>query len=205
MALPTPAHHAIRILGAAATGLVVTVGLATSAHAANQGITVTCSGGAPVFSPSAISVGVADTVTLLNSTGGNLNITNGPSGTGLSWTGGPTWANTTSKVLTVTSTSGTGVDIVGPAGCSGTSTLSFGSGSGDTTAAVSAPAPIFQQFGRPVTGSCEAAAQASLNWSGVASGGWSESWAQWMNGGNGGAVCTRTLVFSTSTGAWTVG
>ena len=40
---------------------------------------------------------------------------------------------------------------------------------------------------------------------GVTSGGWGESWAQWMNGGTGGAVCTRTLVYSTAQSRWVVG
>ncbi len=35
--------------------------------------------------------------------------------------------------------------------------------------------------------------------------GWSESWETWMNGGTGGAVCTRTLACSTSQGAWDLG
>lgn len=67
------------------------------------------------------------------------------------------------------------------------------------------PAPVMQQFGRPASGTCDAAAPDTLNWSNVPSGGWSESWAQWMNGGNGGDVCTRTLVYSTSQSRWIVG
>ena len=85
------------------------------------------------------------------------------------------------------------------------SSPSTGGGGSSSTSELSAdPAPVFQQFGKPAVGSCEAAAPESLNWSGVASGGWGESWAQWMNGGNGGAVCTRTLVYSDNLGIWTV-
>jgi hypothetical protein len=69
----------------------------------------------------------------------------------------------------------------------------------------SAPLPVTQQLGRPIVGTCAEAAPASLNWAGVASGGWGESWAQWMNGGLGGAVCTRTLVYSTSQSRWILG
>jgi len=58
-----------------------------------------------------------------------------------------------------------------------------------------APAPVLQQFGRPDVGSCDDVAPGTLDWSGVTSGGWSESWAQWVNNGNGGAVCTRTLTY----------
>ena len=80
-----------------------------------------------------------------------------------------------------------------------------GGGSSSDSASSSAPAPLFQQFGKPSFGTCDAVAPESLNWSGVASGGWGESWAQWMNGGNGGAVCTRTLIYSTNESKWIVG
>ena len=80
-----------------------------------------------------------------------------------------------------------------------------GGGSSDSTAFSSAPSPVFQQFGKPSSATCEAVAPESLNWSSVASGGWGESWAQWMNGGNGGAVCTRTLIYNTAQSRWIVG
>ena len=67
------------------------------------------------------------------------------------------------------------------------------------------PPPVLQQFGKPASAPCDAAAPATLNWGGAGSGGWGESWAQWMNGGNGGAVCTRTLVYSTAQARWIVG
>jgi hypothetical protein len=67
------------------------------------------------------------------------------------------------------------------------------------------PPPVMQQFGMPVSGTCEAAAPIVLNWGGAGSGGWGNSWAQWMNGGSGGAVCTRTLVYSDALGRWIVG
>lgn len=68
--------------------------------------------------------------------------------------------------------------------------------------ATSAPTAWIQQFGMPASGSCEDAAPADLNTAGVGSGGWGTSWAQWMNGGTGGAVCTRTLSYVGS--SWTV-
>ena len=80
-----------------------------------------------------------------------------------------------------------------------------GGGSSSGTASSSTPISIIQQFGTPTSGTCESMAPESLNWSGVASGGWGESWAQWMNGGNGGAVCTRTLVYSAAQSRWVVG
>lgn len=79
--------------------------------------------------------------------------------------------------------------------------VTAGGAGGDSS---STPAPIVQQFGVPQSITCEAAAPASLNWAGVGNGGWSQSWAQWMNGGKGGAVCTRTLVYSTAAARWVV-
>lgn len=66
------------------------------------------------------------------------------------------------------------------------------------------PLPVIQQIARPATGTCAQAAPATLNWAGVGSGGWSESWAQWPNGGQGGPVCTRTLQYSAIAGRWVV-
>ena len=87
----------------------------------------------------------------------------------------------------------------------GVYTISSGGGSSSSSSSTSsAPDPIVQQFGRPVSGTCDAAAPESLNWAGVASGGWGESWAQWANGGVGGAVCTRTLIYSESRVSWVV-
>ena len=66
----------------------------------------------------------------------------------------------------------------------------------------SMPPPVLQQFGKPSTGTCDEAAPADLNWGGSSSGGWGDSWAQWMNDGAGGDVCTRTLVYNNSSGRW---
>lgn len=91
------------------------------------------------------------------------------------------------------------------------SNVTIGAGGGGSSSDSSAPpdasvpAPVIQQFGKPASGTCDSAAPTTLNWAGVASGGWGESWAQWMNNGNGGAVCSRTLVYSNNLGMWTVG
>ena len=65
--------------------------------------------------------------------------------------------------------------------------------------------PVMQQFGVPVSGSCNEAQPSGLNWAGVPSGGWSRTWAEWINGGTGGAVCTRSLVYSSARAAWILG
>jgi hypothetical protein len=67
------------------------------------------------------------------------------------------------------------------------------------------PDPILQQFGRPASGTCTDAAPTHTQLPGAPSGGWGESWAQWVNEGNGGAVCTRTLIYSTAQSRWIVG
>ena len=77
-------------------------------------------------------------------------------------------------------------------------------GGANSTASSSSPAPITQQFGKPSTGTCDAAAPLTLNWGGADSGGWNDSWAEWMNDGKGGSVCTRTLVYSNVFGKWAV-
>lgn len=97
------------------------------------------------------------------------------------------------------------VNVVNQSGGAVLATLTIVAPTGDSSESSQLPPPVVQQFGKPASGSCDAAAPAALNWSGVASGGWGESWAQWMNGGKGGAVCTRMLVYSSSRGAWTVG
>jgi len=125
-----------------------------------------------------------------------------------------------------------GIQVTATAGTSGTMTVEFyrftssttptytytvtvgsggGGGGGDTPSGddtpgtvVSGPGPHIQQFAMPATGTCDDAQPEGLNWGGASSGGWSESWAQWMHEGQGGAVCTRTLAYSTSTGTWEV-
>ena len=79
-----------------------------------------------------------------------------------------------------------------------------GDDSGSSGGAGSAPASEIQQFGLPTSGNCEDGATDAMNWSGVGLDGWGISWAQWANDGAGGAVCTRTVMYDTSTAKWTV-
>jgi hypothetical protein len=76
------------------------------------------------------------------------------------------------------------------------------SDSGGSEDSLTAPAPILQQFGMPEVGTCDSAQPADLDWFGVSRGGWGMSWAQWMNAGDGGPVCTRQLEFTS--GRWVV-
>lgn len=81
-------------------------------------------------------------------------------------------------------------------------TIGSGASSSDTSMT---PPSIIQQFGKSSVGTCDDAEPDGLNWGGAASGGWGASWSQWMNGGLGGAVCTRTLVYNIALGQWVVG
>ena len=67
------------------------------------------------------------------------------------------------------------------------------------------PPPVLQQIPMPTTGTCAEVNRPDLNWAEVASTGWGSSWAQWVNDGAGGPVCTRTLVYHSSRGRWVIG
>jgi hypothetical protein len=64
-------------------------------------------------------------------------------------------------------------------------------------------APVYQQTTPIADGSCDIT-DPSYDLAGVESGGWTSSWAEWPNGGTGGSVCARTLVYSDALGHWTV-
>lgn len=186
-----------RALASLATMAAITSGaLATAApaNAAFINVTATCSGGGVVVDNDYVTAGVGDIIVLANATGVTVTLAN-KSGV----TGSASLNNGNATNLTVTAASGS-FDIVGAAGCNAfAANVAFG------PVRSSGLPPVIQQFGKPASGTCDAAAPASLNWAGVASGGWGESWAQWMNGGNGGAVCSRMLVYSTSHGGWILG
>jgi hypothetical protein len=71
------------------------------------------------------------------------------------------------------------------------------------TPAPGGPPPVLQQLPAPESGSCDQTITA-YDWGGASAGGWSRSWAQWTNGGRGGPVCTRTLVYSNALRHWLV-
>ena len=83
----------------------------------------------------------------------------------------------------------------------GTGSCSTQATTAGATAVNHGPGEVLQQVPRPATG-CAAFDAPTLNWAGVAPGGWSDSWARWINNGNGGPVCTRTLTYSTSRDQW---
>lgn len=64
------------------------------------------------------------------------------------------------------------------------------------------PADAVQEIGLLNGHSCLDVDETTLDWGRGISGGWSPSWAQWMNNGSGGAVCTRTIHYDTTRRAW---
>ena len=190
------------------------LGFSTSAEAVALPIVyASCNGTTISFMPSTQSATTGDTITLqingpfdvsiaaLGTTGGATSL----SGTGVA-TGTYTVSGTSGGSLTLTRTAAQGGFCA--SGAAGTFTFTGStpspSGGSSSSTSPSAPTPVFQQFGKPATGTCADAAAATLNWAGVANGGWGESWAQWMNGGKGGAVCNRALIYSLGLSKWVV-
>jgi len=149
----------------------------------------------------------SSTDVVVTSSTGSVTVT----GTGPNWLHDPGFGNTISRVqITLGSTN---VNVLAAVQVTSDAPGSFftrwnvtvtGGGSSSGSEASSLP-PILQQFGKPPSGTCDSVAPTTLNWSGVASGGWSESWAQWVNNGNGEAVCRRTLSYDTSQSKWVAG
>lgn len=173
--------------------------LAAPAHAAYLG-TFSYSG-----SNLTIQGNVGDTFGITNGSGQTIEVVNIP-GSGSVSSSGIVCDNTLDcdwvagmKTFTVIATGTLNINqLTGPA-VTRTLTITAPSSGGD------APPPLIQQFGKPASGTCDAAAPLTLNWAGVASGGWGDSWAQWMNTGRGGPVCNRMLVYSTAQSRWVVG
>lgn len=201
---------AIRVLGAAFLFLAASVVSAGSAQAASQAVTHNCTS---LAADTPISLTVGDTLTISSSSCTDVWFRSGVGS--VEANGGPVSVGTsvpvTPPVTTVytATASGSANLMVYVLGASPSVRATFlitvtdAAASGD--GGLSGPRPIVQQFGKPALGSCDEVAVDSLNWPGAPSGGWGNSWAQWMNDGLGGEVCSRTLTFSNSISAWTVG
>lgn len=191
-----------RVLGLVVSIAVVSTPLFMSSPArAVSTVTTVCGGLGPTlsFATPSLSLTVGDVIPIQGvNPSDSLNMTSNGA-TGPSTISGISIGN-----FVVVAASGW-IDAQAASGpCSGqTARLTFtavGGSTGGSSGLV--PAPVVQQFGKPAVGTCDEAASESLNWGGAASGAWGESWAQWMNGGLGGAVCTRTLEYSSVLGAW---
>jgi len=193
------------LAGFLASGAVVAGG--PSAQAANLG-TVTWNG--TTLSGNNLTGAVNDTYTFTNTSGSSVIIENDSGFVSIGGTscgfGGPcTVANGATATVTVNTLGFVGVwqsflrkGYITVSAGSVTPSGGGSSNSSSTSAGNSGPTPILQQFATPAMGTCDAAQPEGLNWAGVASGGWGESWAQWANGGRGGTVCTRMLEYVNS-------
>ena len=174
------------------------MGFASPASAAVQTVNVGCTGSTLTFTPSS-SLTIAATDTIQISIGPFPSVT-----TTLTGATGPSTIGTNSSA-DFSPTGASGSIAMSNGSCTGTLTFTTGGGGSSSDTSNSTPQLVLQQFGKPATGTCDAAATEMLNIGGAESGGWSESWAEWMNGGLGGAVCTRTLDYSNALGHWVVG
>lgn len=186
------------------TAATATLALASTAHAATIVVNPTCAGGVLSVTSNPIVASPGDIILVQNTTGAGrtldvLNQTGFTNNADIN-----SIANgSQSRNMVVQSATGS-FDLLGAGGagpCTTGVTVTFIPPSSSSVA----PPSVTQQFGRPSTGTCDAAASATLNWGGAGSGGWGDSWAQWMNGGRGGAVCTRMLVYSIGPGRWVIG
>ncbi len=201
-------------LGAGALIAATTLGLAGPAFAAPSPstITITCTGSGQgpfslTLSGGSVALSSGDTFTLTNSSGTTMNVTL-PNGSTFASGASPLLDNTSATITTTASGSiyiqGAGAQAGGNCLFSSQSLGLAVAGGGGSSSTSNTPKPLTQQFGKPSSGTCDAAQPAGLDWAGVSSGGWANSWAQWMNGGTGGFVCTRTLVYSTSQSKWDI-
>jgi hypothetical protein len=114
----------------------------------------------------------------------------------VSTTDSPTWYSTNNNGSSYVSGTNSRANYISLSGSDSSTSPSEGA---------SPPPSVLQQFRMPTGGTCAGAATQDLNWSAVTGGGWGESWAQWVNNGTGGAVCSRILVYSNALGRWVVG
>ena len=202
----------LAILAATAiTGLGLTA-LATPANA-NKSVDITGDTDNPIFTPNSVT---GTSFTMTNTLGGYVHllepsILDGNGDPCPTAEGTDTCKMDSAETSTFSIAPGTnGVDVLIATSNQGSLTGLFTvtyvgeSGPSNDSASGSTPAPRIQQFEKPATGTCDEAQPEGLNWGGASSGGWGESWDQWVNEGQGGAVCTRTLAYNNSTGTWQV-
>ena len=67
----------------------------------------------------------------------------------------------------------------------------------------SGPPNVLQQTGVPSSGQCADVDDSDARFLGYA-GGWSKTWAAWINQDTGGEVCTRTLTYQAGPGVWRI-
>jgi len=187
----------------AVIAIALAIPLANSAQAADADpaiITATPDGIGFTLSSAALVANTGDTFTLVNASGHLMDVFDVFGSVSANGTPCPSTAKCavpdgTSQVFVITEVGSIAAERRGIAGTSVVITMS--------QRGPAPPPDLLQQVGRPAAG-CASFSDPSLNWAGVEAGGWSESWAMWVNGGSGGPVCTRTLSFSVNLNRWIV-
>ncbi len=186
--------RAVKILVAA--GVVAAAGLGTGAPAmaaANPSIvSVTCTGpgggcDASKFSASSIIANPGDAFTVHN---------------GTTFAGLFSIGSSVAPTQTVAVANGLSGSMTAPSAV-GSYTLSWSGSGGPSIPLTVTNDPItrsdaqpvigLQQVGVPASGDCADVPVSVGHDQGFPIGGWSKSWANWINNGTGGAVCTRTV------------
>ena len=72
----------------------------------------------------------------------------------------------------------------------------------DTFDEPSGPPDLLQQFAVDPDNDCNSAPAPIDLFNVPRDGGWSKSWAQWPNEGTGGFICTRQVMYQSSTSTW---
>jgi len=67
------------------------------------------------------------------------------------------------------------------------------------------PPSHIQSVGMPHSDTCESVEDHELGWGTGLTGGWKRSWGAWLNDGNGGVACTRTLAYDINVNRWVIG
>lgn len=211
----------IAVVASAALAVSVAITVAPSASAADAALSITCTGGtkpaSQMITPGLI---VGDTLTVTYTgcgfMGVNFDGTIGSPEFLLTPTSGVTGASLINGYVYTLDASGTVVLTVARSISEGALIVDFGTTSGLTNGPLvlqgavpvsdplQSPADILQQTSVPASGSCGDVRDAGFRYGTSVNGGWSLSWANWINPGAGAAVCTRTLTYSNSHGTWVV-
>jgi hypothetical protein len=64
------------------------------------------------------------------------------------------------------------------------------------------PLPVQQSVSLPSSGSCADVDESLLGWGKDIKGGWTRSWQEWVNDGQGGDTCVRMITYVRSADAW---
>ena len=186
--------RALKILVAA--GVVAVAGLGTSAPAmaaANPSIvSVTCVGPGGGCDASKFSA-----PSIIANPGDRFTVYNGTTFAGLFYIG-----SSVAPTQTVAVANGLSGSMTAPSAV-GSYTLSWSGSGGPSIPLTVTNDPItrsdaqpvlgLQQVGVPASGDCADVPVSVGHDQGFPIGGWSKSWANWINNGTGGAVCTRTV------------